>query len=307
MKTILRTLCLAALVLTACQRRDLVTRVDERPGDRAVTFRVSGISTEVGSRTSVIAGSADLDAFSVVAFRLQDGERTVAWRGRALRAEGDVYVCNKYWPRQIPAGVEYAFYASNLPDSCLHVTGEGVALTYPDCGTDWMEAGSQAYTGYAAAVPIVFDHLLARIADVYMGVPEGFDVVVDSMSVTGFTRSVMTEDGPVYSAPVTQVLRQTGVVTSTGQVITFPSASNDVWVMPGTVHYVEDGQEYAGCKLSVAFTLKKGEWSDSRLAETSLALNEGEVARVTVNVSAATGFGVSITQWKERTDTTVEL
>lgn len=306
MKKICLAICAMAVMMTSCGREESPVRGRETNewGEMPITFSVGGLRASVASKVDAINSTEDLPFFNVMAVKYEGTDVSVLWKARARRMEGDRYVCERGWPRTMPEGTSYAFAATNAPDSCLFLLdADGqkvISYCIPDCSADWLVGGTDAHDHYVESLFLSFSHVLSRIAGVYVDVPEGYDVTIDSLSVTAstfFSYREVVDNPDLWGRPATYDLQVSGYVNGDGNTVTTEPV-NDVWVFPSL---------YGGVKLTVGYTVSRGEWSNSVLTTATVSVLAGEVSNIILSISPVLGFSVELDAWRTGTDKVVKL
>lgn len=230
-----------------------------------IAFTANGL--DISTKVSAVTS---LDGFYATATTGSAGSESSVWNSVRFSG-GPTYVADKYWPNSNPS---YHFYAAN---SELSFDASGCKVT-TDCSTD-VVASYLASSNYKQTNSLTFEHILARIGNV-------------SISATSGTLSNVSAKLTDVSTGGTYNLRTKAWTPIAGSIKALNIGSNDIYVVPGTY------------KISVTYTVTRGEYSETLTKEGSVTLAAGKVNAITAQTpttSTDVNFVVTIKPWESNT------
>lgn len=246
-----------------------------------ITFTAAGEGFDAAVQTKASAVTS-LASFNVLAVTGTAGsaETTVF---NAAFSGSSTYTGGKYWPS---TDRSYHFYASNATIAPA-ATGPTIAATND---TDIVCAFLNT-PAYKTSNALVFSHIFARIGTCKIAAPSGYTVSNLSVKVTpntGGTYSLFAGNGKTDGTGWTS--KTAGSQTTIASALN-STASNDIYLVPGSY------------TLSAAYTLTKGDYSESFTKSATVSLVAGKVNNISSTLPAGNAaeiqFSVSVTPWSD--------
>ena len=273
-KTLLLFCTVFALGAISCTKADKLETPDVSES-RLISFSAKGegLSTSVSTKASAVTS---LESFNVTATKGESSE-TAVFENISFSKSGSNYTGGKYWPS---TDAKYHFYAANAH---LSFATNVCSVSPSDASKDIIVAHIANPT-YKASNELVFEHIYSRIGSIAITAPSGYTIsgtptIALSAPVAG-TYSLNSKNWTSKGSAAKQTL-VTGVAGA--------SASNDVYVVPGTY------------SMSVTYTLVKGDYVETFTKTANVTLVQGKVNNITATAPAGNAqeivFTVTVTPW----------
>ncbi|MBQ9310404.1 MAG: fimbrillin family protein [Bacteroidales bacterium] len=248
---------------------------DEYDGE--IVFSAGGPGLELETKALEVN---NFSSFNAIATSGEAESESEVWKTTANKGGTGKFDTGKYWPS---TDKKYNFYGSNVS---MQTGAQGATVTVPDCGTDVLCAYTPKPTFNVSPVNLTFSHILSRLTTISVTSNYGYVITVTDIKLKSVVHS------GVYNLR-TQEWSSKGSVSDVNLVA--DGSDNDAWMIPGTY------------TLQIAYTLTKGDFSQSYEAEQDIAVEAGKKHVITGNVTKdpaqQLNISVNIVPWTPRTGT----
>lgn len=251
-----------------------------------IVFTAGGaMSANVTTKTSLVL---NLEATGFYACATTgSGTETLLWDNGVFIYNGSKYAGGKYWP---------------LTNNGIHFYAANSSVTFSEgrCYVNGVSANSKDVVCATLASPVwgqenelEFNHIFARIGNVGVTAPAGYNVNSFSLTITPYVSGNYNITDNSWSSLGTDTNTPTKTIATSAS----PTNENDVWIVPGTY------------ELTASYTLKKGSgngsYTESFNETASVTLLAGSVNNIQATLpdgnATDIAFTVSVTPWGSNT------